>query len=666
MRSLLLVGKQFAYSPWMLANQNQSHRTDIDGLRALAILPVLLYHARLGCSGGYVGVDIFFVISGYLITSLILKEQAEGVFSLTGFWERRIRRIFPAMAAMLAGTFLIGWFLYLPDDFQRMAGSAIAQTAMLSNVFFYRQTLDGNGYFGPAADTMPLLHTWSLSVEEQFYLFFPVLMIIVTAKGRVLLRIVVVVGLLSFVRSLWYFVPEYFFNPFSNAPTQGAFFLLGSRAWEFLFGTLLALMRGKLTPGKGARELLGWLGLAMVGCATLRYDDSTPFPGVAAIPPCLGAGLIICSNDGELSMVGRLLSLKPIVFIGLISYSLYLWHWPLLVFDEYPAIVKPGPWQRAAVLAVSFIVATLSWRYVETPFRKRKVFPGRRFLFAFAGCTLAMFLALGVWVYSTGGMPGRLSPAAYRYAGFCNHFAFRVKVTAEEVRRGQVAELGFTNSPDFDLVLWGDSHAMAVAPVINDLCRKYSLHGALTVDHGTAPVAFAIDRAGQDLAHAVLDLITRRHIRIVIMAARWDLYLTRPQFKQSLMFTVQTALRSGARVYVLKDVPYPGFDAPRFVAIYAMHGMDLSRLGTSVSAYSGLTKPMDDIFNQLSKMGATVLDPTTYFMNADGLYGVVKDDQVLYWDKDHLTVEGAAMLAPMFEPIFQTDAVWSSHHKGQL
>ena len=651
----------------MPANHNQSHRTDIDGLRALAILPVLLYHAKLGCSGGYVGVDIFFVISGYLITSLILKEQAEGVFSLTGFWERRIRRIFPAMAVMLAGTFLIGWFMYLPEDFRRMAGSAIAQATILSNVFFYRETLDGNGYFGPAADTMPLLHTWSLSVEEQFYLFFPLLMIIVAAaKRRMVLCIVAVMGLLSFARSLWYFVPEYFFNPVSNAPTEGAFFLLPSRAWELLFGTLLALMRGKLATGKGARELLGWLGVAMVGCAIFRYDDSTPFPGLAAIPPCLGAGLIICSNEGELCFVGRLLSLKPVVFIGLISYSLYLWHWPLLVFDEYPAIVKPGPWQRAAVLAVSFIVATLSWLYVERPFRMRKVFPKRRFLFAFAGCTTAVFLALGIGVYSTGGVPGRLGPAACRYAGFRNHFAFRVKVDADQVRHGQVAELGFTNNTDFDLVVWGDSHAMAVAPVINDLCRKYSLHGALTADHGVPPVAFAIDRAGQDSAHAMLDLITRRHIKIVIMAARWALYLQRPQFKQSLMFTVQTVLRSGARVYVLKDVPHPGFDVPRFVAIYAMHGMDLSRLGTSVSAYSDLNRPMDETFNQLSKMGAIVLDPTSYFMNSHGLYGVVKDGQVLYWDDGHLTVEGAALLAPMFEPIFQTNTVRSSHYAGNL
>ena len=657
----MLIGNHYGYSLKCQQIINQNHRTDIDGLRALAILPVILYHAKLGCLGGYVGVDIFFVISGYLITSLILKEQAERTFSLTVFWERRIRRVFPAMALMLAGTFLLGWFMYLPEDFQLLARSASAQALMLSNVFFYQQALDGDGYFGPAVDTKPLLHTWSLSVEEQFYLFFPVLIIVAT-KCRMLLRVVVVVGLLSFFTSFWYFLPRYFFDPMSHAPTEGAFFLLPSRAWELLFGAMLALMQGKLAPDKGARELLGWLGVGLVGYAIFCYDENTPFPGVAAILPCLGAALIILSNKGELSLVGRLLSFKPLVFIGLISYSLYLWHWPLLLFDEYPAGVKPGPWQRAAVLAVSFILATLSWRYVETPFRMRKIFPERSFLFAFAGCTTAVFLALGFWIYSEGGMPARLGPAVQRYAGFCNHFAFRGDVSANQVRYGQVVELGFTNSTPLNLVVWGDSHAMAVAPVINDLCRQYSLHGALTAAHCTPPVVFANnekqpDRKIDDLAGSVLDLITQRHVKIVIMAARWNLYTPLERFKESLISTVQAALKSGARVYVLKDVPHPGFDVPRVVAINAMHGMDLNRLGTSASAYSDLNKPMDETFNQLSKIGATVLDPTTYFINSNGLYGVIKDGQPLYWDDDHLSVEGAALLRPMFEPIFQTNAV---------
>ncbi|HEX4342646.1 MAG TPA: acyltransferase family protein [Verrucomicrobiae bacterium] len=644
-----------------MPNFNQNHRTDIDGLRALAILPVLLYHARLGCPGGYVGVDIFFVISGYLITTLILKEQEQRAFSLTAFWERRIRRIFPAMALMLAGTFLVGWFMYLPADFQAMARSAEAQSVMLSNVFFYRQASGGNGYFGPALDTKPLLHTWSLSVEEQFYLFFPLLMI-VAARYRKVLRVVVVVGFVSFMTSFWYYLPQYSCDASSDSISGIGFFLLPSRAWELLLGALLALMRGKLVPDKGASELLGWLGMGMVGYAIFSYDDHTPFPGVGAIPPCLGAALIIFSNRGELCSVGRLLSFKPLVFIGLTSYSLYLWHFPLLLFDEYPAIVKPGPWQRAAVLGVAFILATLSWRYVEMPFRRRKIFPQRSFLFAFAGGTTAVFFALGFWVYSSGGMPARLSPTKSRYAGFRSHFAFRVDVHASQVQEGHLVELGLTNSTPLDLVVWGDSHAMAVASVINDLCRKYSLRGALTTDHGVPPVVYAIDKKGtrigtDGLARAVLDLIDQRRIKIVIVAARWNLYASTPQFKENLMFTVQTALRSGARVYVLKDVPSPGFDVPRLVAINALRGADLSRLGTSASAYSDLNKPMDEIFTQLSKTGATVLDPATYFINSRGLYGVIKDDQVLYFDNDHLSVEGAALLAPLFEPIFQTNTV---------
>jgi len=667
----------------MSVNQNQSYRADIDGLRALAIMSVLLYHARLGCPGDYVGVDVFFVISGYLITSLILKEQAEGVFRLAVFWERRIRRIFPALALMLAGTFLLGWFMFLPEDFRLMARSAIAQAVLLSNVVFYQEMFQWNGYFGPTGDTKPLLNTWSLSVEEQFYLFYPLLMIL-AVKRRIFLRVVIVLGLLSLLMSLWYFLPQYY-DPLStiphpnvflwlvfgywhqvaltSAPAMGGFFLLPPRAWELLLGALLVLMRGKMVFDQGARELLGLLGVGMVGYAIFRYNGETPFPGIAALLPCLGAALIIFSNEGKLSLVGRLLSIKPVVFIGLISYSLYLWHWPLLIFDKYPS-VRPGPWERVAVLAVSFVLATLSWKFVETPFRKRQFFPKRGYLFAFAGCITIVFLTLGVWVYSSKGMPSRLNPAVNRYADFRNHYAFRIGFNADQIRQGQVVELGFTNSTPFDLIVWGDSHSMAVAPVISDLCRKYSWHGALMAN--TAPVVD--DEYGQGDKHyefprAVLDQILQRHIKIVIMAARWSLYPPTPQFKENLISTVQTELGFGARVYVLRDVPHPGFDVPRLVAINAMRGEDFSRLGTSISEYSDLNKPMDTTFNELSKIGATVLDPTPYFINSRGIYGVVKDGQVLYWDNDHLTVEGAAFLAPMFEPIFQTNTVLLSETK---
>jgi hypothetical protein len=449
-------------------------------------------------------------------------------------------------------------------------------------------------------------------------------------------------------------------------PGQGGFFLLPSRAWELLLGALLALMRGELAVDKGARELLGWFGLGMIGYAVFCYNDRTPFPGVTAIPPCFGAALIIFSNEDKLTLMGRLLSFKPVAFIGLVSYSLYLWHWPLLVFDKYPAGIEPGPWERAAVLAVSFVLATLSWKFVETPIRTRKFFPKSRFLFAFAGCAGAVFLSLGFWVYSSGGMPARLSPEVRRYAEFRNHFAFRVATSTDQVRHGQMVQLGITNNTPFDLIVWGDSHAMAVAPIINDLCHKYFVHGALTAEHSTAPVVLA-DETVESFRKAVLDLIIQRHIKIVIMVARWSWYEPTQQFKERLLFTVQTLLRSGARVYVLKDVPHPGFDVPRLVAINAMRGMDLNRLGTSRSEYSDLNKPMDETFNQLSKIGATVLDPTAYFINSRGLYGVVKDDQVLYWDSDHLSVEGAALLAPMFEPIFQTNTMQKLFHdEGRL
>ena len=287
-----------------------SYRRDIDGLRALAVLPVLLFHAKLGCPGGFVGVDVFFVISGFLISSLILKELDDGTFSLITFWERRIRRILPALTVVVLTCLVAGWILYLPEDFEMLGKSVIAQATLLSNVFFYRQGLVGGGYFAAASDTKTLLHTWSLAVEEQFYLLFPLLLLFLARYRRLFLAptiagLVVVSLVLSIVGSYSY--------------PQATFYLLPARAWELLLGSLLTLMRGRFALGGLLRETAGWFGISLVGYAMLFYGVDTRFPGAAAISPCLGAALIIFSSESRLSFVGRILSIKPVVFVGLIS-----------------------------------------------------------------------------------------------------------------------------------------------------------------------------------------------------------------------------------------------------------------------------------------------------------------------------------------------------------
>ncbi len=229
---------------------SSSHRPDIDGLRALAVLPVLLFHARLGCAGGFVGVDVFFVISGFLISSLILHELEAGTFSLLSFWERRIRRILPALFVVILATVVAGWFLFLPEDFERLGKSIVAQAALASNIYFHLQGLTEGGYFATTADTKTLLHTWSLAVEEQFYLFFPILiMVLVRAKRNLLLPVIIGLAIGSFGLSVYG----------SYAFPSATFFLLPTRAWELLLGALLAARRGQFSGGRLTNENF-WMG----------------------------------------------------------------------------------------------------------------------------------------------------------------------------------------------------------------------------------------------------------------------------------------------------------------------------------------------------------------------------------------------------------------------
>jgi peptidoglycan/LPS O-acetylase OafA/YrhL len=273
----------------------RTYRPEIDGLRAIAILTVVFYHVGLGCPGGYIGVDVFFVISGYLISSLILREMREGTFSLAGFWERRVRRIFPALAACVMATLVAGWFLLLPEDLENLGKSTVAQTLLAANIYFWRTT----NYFASANEAKPLLHTWSLAVEEQFYLLFPLLLLACfrfPALRRP--RTLVILILLGLVGSLSVAVWGVKHQPYAT------FFLLPTRAWELLCGVLVAALPVSAIPtSRLVRESASWLGLAAILLPVWLYGETTPFPGLAALPPCLGTALFIWGT-GRRSEVG--------------------------------------------------------------------------------------------------------------------------------------------------------------------------------------------------------------------------------------------------------------------------------------------------------------------------------------------------------------------------
>lgn len=639
----------------MPKTNSESYRPDIDGLRALAVLPVLLFHAKLGCPGGFVGVDIFYVISGYLISSLILKDLDDGTFSLISFWERRIRRILPALLVVVFATIVVGWFLFLPEDFAMLCRSVIAQAMLLANVYFYRKGLVGVGYFTPTPAPEPLLHTWSLAVEEQFYLFFPLLLIFLARYGRRrLINAITVLAVGSFVLSVYG----------SYVHPQATFYLLPARAWELALGALLALLRGRIAVGVSAREMCGWLGIGLIGYAIFFYDAKIRFPGLTAIPPCLGAALIIYSSESKLSFVGRRLAFKPVVFIGLISYSLYLWHWPLLVFLRYVSREEPSATVRATLLIISIVLAILTWKYIEKPFRKKWVLPKRQQIFGFSAVSTAILLVLGFEVSHAHGIPSRLSANVFlRYREYKNHDAL-TQISVERALAGQYINIGSpnTNQP-VKLLIWGDSHAMAITPALDDVCRKYSWHGELVAFFATAPVLgfvskgdYALNETSPIVASAVLKFIIQEHVENVVIAANWGIYPPSDLFKAQLLKTVHAIVDSGARVYVVKDVPAPGFNAPRYVAFASLFNDDLDQLGITREQHQMADRSLAMTFEQISQIdGAMVLDPAPYFLNKIGKYGVVKNNQVLYMDSHHLTVEGAKILTPLFEETFKAN-----------
>lgn len=363
------------------------YRREIDGLRALAVLPVILFHAGFDAfSGGFVGVDVFFVISGYLITSIIIAERAAGTFSIAGFYERRARRILPALFLVMALCIPAAWLWLLPADMQDFAQSAAAVTVFSSNVLFWVTS----GYFDSAAEMKPLLHTWSLGVEEQFYLFFPLVLVFL---WRFRLLLWPLAALASLALAQWA----------AQAWPVAAFFLLPTRAWELLLGAMVALyLSAGRRPGSGAgADLAAVLGLLLILYATFAFDAGTPFPGLPALLPTVGALLIIlCAGPG--TWTGRMLGTAPLVMIGLVSYSAYLWHQPLMAFARHRGGGEAGPWLLGALAALSLPLAWLSWKYVEAPFRRRQNFT-RRQVFGLALAGSAAFAAFGLAGHLTEG-----------------------------------------------------------------------------------------------------------------------------------------------------------------------------------------------------------------------------------------------------------------------
>ncbi|MDF1720083.1 MAG: acyltransferase family protein [Minwuia sp.] len=445
------------------------YRPEIDGLRAVAVVAVILFHAGFETfSGGYVGVDVFFVISGYLIAGIIVADLKAGRFSILHFYERRARRILPALFLVMLACVPFAWLWLLPNDLLDFSQSLAAVSVFASNLLFFQES----GYFGTTNDVKPLIHTWSLAVEEQYYVFFPVLLALFWRRTRVIAALLIVIFAGSLAISIYasYKYPEF------------GFYFIITRAWELLAGSFLAIYSQRLEGIRSNRvacTILGPLGVACIILAVLLFDDETPFPGFYAALPVGGTMLIILfSNPGTL--VGKVLGSRAFVGIGLISYSLYLWHQPLFAFLRQKSVDSPDMVALFTAVAAAFALAWGSYRFVERPFRDRNRF-SRWQIFAMAAVGSALFLALGVIGHVNRGFPDRVDPRIM-VLSMMGSYQLEQQQTAcwDRVKQRNIAEAGCPigatdQKPSFALI--GDSHAAAMSVAIDQVARENGLSG---------------------------------------------------------------------------------------------------------------------------------------------------------------------------------------------
>ena len=461
------------------------YRPDIDGLRALAVVPVILFHASITCPGGFIGVDVFFVISGYLITGIIERDIITHSFSLLRFYNRRIRRIFPAMFAMIAVSTIAALFILPPNELKDFGKSVLSTAAFSANILDYRHS----GYFDTSSKYDPLLHMWTLSVEEQFYVFWPLMLLALGLFSHSKWKLPAILCIL--ISSLALSI--YWINNNPNA----AFYLLPSRAWELALGAALAVLQGidiLPRPSRIVADVFSLVGLAMVVASIIEYDSVTPFPGSAALLPCIGAAMIIYSGENNISIGGRILSLSPNIFVGQISYSLYIWHWPILVFGRLFMNRELAYTERLFLIALTFFAAWLSWHFIEKPFRDGRFVRGSSLAWVGGGLAIALsFIAIGAIIYFTDGVLVRAPNVALWVTEASKEGnAFQQSSCLARGRELPTIKGCLLGAPsatlDYDGVIWGDSHAAQFAPAVDEIGRRLGLTIREITKAGCAPV----------------------------------------------------------------------------------------------------------------------------------------------------------------------------------
>ncbi len=615
------------------------YRREIDGLRAVAVIPVILFHAGFTVfSGGYVGVDIFFVISGYLITTILINDLDQGRFSILNFYERRARRILPALFVVMLFCIPFAWMWMVPSQLKDFSQSLVAVGLFVSNILFWSES----GYFSAASEIKPLLHTWSLAVEEQYYMLFPIFLMLLWRFGRnPVFYAIIVISVLSLLLS------ELAWRKYPSAN----FYLAPTRIWELFAGSIAAFIRA--AHSQKPSTPLSTLGLALIIFSIFFYDDNTPFPSVYALAPVGGTALIILYGTRG-TWVASLLSHKSFVGIGLISYSAYLWHQPLFAFARLRSIAPPEQWVMLALAAASLGFAYLTWRFVENPFRKRPtpllvpLLASQRALFGVAGLVGAGIVAFGLYGNAQNGLLFGASynpaqTATIAYANYEKDGLYRRQDCFLE-RQQTFADLNDTcSSAQNDILIIGDSNAAALSVGLRE---RFST-SQITASSCPPLIQYASSKRPNcaGLNTYSFAQISRQLPKFIVLHSYWKYY---PADQLEGLSATIAALQKAApdsRIIVVGGVPRWWPNLPEQLAKYDDPLAQSRYLKTNTAEI----ERADEILRQQStQMGVTfvsLLDPLC--VDASCLSTVRAADQngqpyvPLVWDAGHLTYEGS-------------------------
>jgi len=614
---------------------------------------VILDHAGFALfSGGFVGVDVFFAISGFLITGIVHRSITKGEFSMGSFLGRRMKRLLPALLLMVGVTAVAFTFVMLPSDLINLYRSIIWVVLYLGNFFFWRVY---GVYFSANAQEAPLLHTWSLAVEEQYYLIWPIALLLIMRvfSGR---ATVYAVGAL--------FLLATYASQLGTEMTFGAaYYLLPTRFFELLLGSCLALAWGRLPQLNSlAMQMLSVTGLAMIGISSVAFDENTAFPGYNALLPVVGTTLIIYARDG---VVNRVLSLRPFVFTGRISYSMYLWHWPLVTLLYYVA-VELSLVLKLAVVALTYVASILSWRYVEQPLRHSDLQGFRQIsmrLFVVPGGALIVLAFVGIGL---GGFQDRFPPDVLRmeaaltshpedYRHGC-HAAFRDSKTLPD----ENCVFGASGESRINLLMLGDSHANHFVPFIEVLAEQAEIIGQDYTMDACMPV---VDLAWGDNSYREQRCRERNRIAFgyvdsgdfdyVVLASEWPLIPAEKSsekngrtrmFEERLKETLHRIAASGAVPVIIEEMPGLGQTEPKCPIRKRLYDADLEcRVDNRPNTYfSGLLEELAVTFPEL-----IVLRPRDLVCR-DLTCETELEGIPLFRDAAHLNLEGSRLLGRLY------------------